>query len=827
MKEYKIGGMTCAACSARVERAVSAVDGVQYCAVNLLTASMNVEGGGDESIIAAVKAAGYSASPKGKEPHVSQKEEKNTEKRDILIRLVLSVALLLPLMYISMGHLMWNFPLPSVFSENPLVIALSELLLSAAVLVVNQRFFINGVRGVLKRAPNMDTLVSMGSAVSFLWSVYLLFKMALSDHKTSHAYLHELYFESAAMILVLITVGKLLEAYAKGRTTDAIKSLLNLTPKTATVIRDGGEVIIPSSEVRVGDIFLVRPGENVAVDGVVLEGESAIDESSLTGESIPSEKSHGSRVFAATVNTSGFLKCEATGVGEDTAMGRVVKMVSDATATKAPIAKVADKVSGIFVPFIIAASLITLFVWILVNGDVGHALSRAISVLVISCPCALGLATPVAIMVGSGIGARGGVLFKTATALEASGRVKTVALDKTGTITKGTPEVTDVIALGVDESELLSLAAALEVGSEHPLGSAVVNYTKKRGIEASSSSDFSAFAGGGVYALVDGIAAYAGSFKFISERVSLTDEAENYYTELSLDGKTPMFFSAGGELVGIIAVRDAIKEDSREAISELKSLGIKTVMLTGDNENTASAIAKLSGVDGFIAGLMPDEKERAVRELSADGGVIMVGDGINDAPALTRADVGMAIGRGTDIAIESADVVLVRSSVFDVVSAVKLGRAALKTIYENLFWAFIYNFVGIPLAAGAFTALFGWELDPMFAALAMSLSSFSVVMNALRLNFKKFFKKYDKTNIYTVKEDTKMEKMIKTVHIEGMMCPHCEARVKSLLEEMDGVISALVSHKEGTAKVEISQNITDGKIKSVIEAAGYKVTEIA
>jgi Cu2+-exporting ATPase len=817
--------MSCAACSARVEKAVLAVEGVTYCSVNLLTNSMSVEGADEQSIIAAVKAAGYGASVKGKisSDRADPESETAKEKKTLLFRLILSLLLLLPLMYISMGHVMWGFPLPNLLTHNPLVIALLELVFSGSVLIVNQRFFINGAKGALRRSPNMDTLVALGSGVSFGWSVYLVFKMCLEDSIIQHHYLHELYFESAAMILTLITVGKILEAHAKGKTTSAIKGLISLTPKIATVERDGKEIQIPSSEVQVDDVFLVRPGESIAVDGVVIEGSSAVDESALTGESLPAEKLHGSYVYAATNNTSGFLRCKALKVGDDTAMARVVKMVSDAAATKAPIAKVADRVSGIFVPAVLLIALVTALVWLFVNNSLGYALARAISVLVISCPCALGLATPVAIMVASGIGARGGVLFKNATALEICGKAKTVALDKTGTITRGEPEVTDVMAFGADEAELLSVASALEQMSEHPLAKAIINYTSVIGVSPCESENFSALFGNGVFCTVFGEDCYGGSYKFISEKAEIPPDAISYYETLSEAGKTPMLFTKGGRLLGIIAVADTVREDSKEAISELHKMGLRTVMITGDNERCARSIGMAVGVDEVISGLMPGEKEKVVKELSEAGRVVMVGDGINDAPALTRADVGMAIGRGTDIAIDSADVVLVRSTLLDVVSALKLSRATLKTIYENLFWAFIYNLIGIPLAAGAFIYLFGWELNPMFGALAMSLSSFSVVMNALRLNLKNFFKKYEKTNNYTLKEE---EEMVKVLEIDGMMCPHCEARVKQVLESLSGVLCADVSHKNGTARVISNAELSDAELTDAVTNAGYKVKGI-
>ena len=823
MKEYNVTGMSCAACSARVEKAVRALSGVSYCSVNLLTNSMSVEGADDASVISAVEAAGYGASLKGGVQAEKQSDGTKGEIRRLLSRMIASIVILIPLMYVSMGHVMWNFPLPTALSENAVAIALIQLVLSAIIIVINRKFFINGAKGVIHLAPNMDTLVALGSGASFLWSLYLVFKMTFADSVSAHHYLHGLYFESAAMILALITVGKLLEAYAKGKTTDAISDLIKLTPATATVLRDGKEIKIPTKDVRIDDIFIVRPGESVAVDGVVMEGESAVDESALTGESIPSEKSHGSRVYAATNNTFGYMKCRAVSVGEDTAISKVVKMVSNASASKAPIAKVADRVAGIFVPAVLTVSIITLIIWLIVNNSLGYALERAISVLVISCPCALGLATPVAIMVASGIGAKGGVLFKNATALEVTGRAKTVALDKTGTITVGEPSVVRLVAFDSSEEELLKIAAAVESGSEHPLGVAVVKYAKDQNISVPEFSSFSAIFGKGVSAEVDGILSYGGSYDFINGKIVLPECARKHYEEISGLGQTPIFFTKGNRFLGVIAVADTVREDSGAAISALKSMGIKTVMLTGDNERCARAVADVAGVDEVVAGVMPDEKEGVIQKLSLAGRVIMVGDGINDAPALARADVGMAIGRGTDIAIESADVVLVRSSLFDVVSAIKLSRATLKTIHENLFWAFIYNVIGIPLAAGAFISLFGWELNPMFGALAMSLSSFSVVMNALRLNTKKFFKKYEKTNNHTVKELVKMEK---TMKIEGMMCPHCEARVRDVLAGVSGVTSVNVSHVSGTAELVCTESVTDEVLRAAVEGAGYKVNEI-
>ncbi len=822
MKKYKVTGMSCAACSSRVERAVMGVVGVKSCNVSLLTNSMTVDGGEEEAVIRAVSEAGYRAesASKKKTAGTSQDALDSAEQKAVALRLIFSLLFMLPLMYLSMGHVMWNFPLPSRIGNSPISIALIQLLISGIILVINQRFFISGAKGALHRAPNMDTLVSLGAGVSYLWSVFVLFKMILGGYADAHEGLHELYFESAAMIFTLITVGKLLEAYAKGRTTDAIKSLMKLTPKLTTVERDGKEVEIPTDEVVRGDVFVVRPGESVSVDGIVLSGESAVDESSLTGESIPAEKSHGSRVYAATVNKSGFLRCEAESVGEDTVMAGVVKMVSDAASSKAPIAKVADRVAAFFVPAVLLIAVLTTAIWIFVNNSLGFALARGISVLVISCPCALGLATPVAIMVASGIGARGGVLFKNAAALEACGRVKTVALDKTGTVTRGEASVSDVFPTGSSEAELISLAYSLEYRSEHPLGAAVCRYAEKNGYAPFSADSFEAHSGNGVSASIGGEMCYGGSAKFISAFAQIPNSADEFCAQLSSHGKTPILFAKGGTLLGIIAVSDEIREDSREAVAELRRMGLRTVMLTGDNKRCAEAVGAVAGVDEVMAELMPAAKEEAVRALSESGGVIMIGDGINDAPALARSDVGMAIGRGTDIAIESADVVLVRSSLTDAVAAVKLGRAALRTVRENLFWAFIYNVVGIPIAAGAFIYLFGLRLEPMFAAAAMSLSSFCVVMNALRLNFKKFFSKHDKTNIYTAKEDVKM---VKTIKIEGMMCPHCEARVRDALEAVAGAGMADVSHTRGDAVVTLGDGISVDSLIKAIEGAGYKV----
>ncbi len=822
MKKYRVTGMSCAACSARVEKAVSAVLGVNSCTVNLLTGTMSVDGGDESEIIHAVESAGYGAYPfeKEKKPHDDGEEKK--ERRNIILRLASSVLLLLPLMYVSMGHVMWGFPLPSPLVSSAVAVGLFELLLSTLIMVINQRFFINGMRGVINRSPNMDTLVSLGAGASFVWSTYVLFKMCTVEHASAMHLLHGLYFESASMILTLITVGKMLESHAKGKTTEAIKELVKLTPKTATVLRDGKEILIPSEKIRPGDVFLVRPGERIAVDGVVIDGDSTVDESTLSGESIPSEKSHGCEVFAATHNISGFLKCEATKVGEDTVMSQIIKLVSDASASKAPIAKVADRVAGIFVPVVLIIAFATTLVWYFVNNNLSYALARGISVLVISCPCALGLATPVAIMVASGIGARGGVLFKNATALETCGRAKIIALDKTGTVTEGAAAVVKVIPIGMGEKDFLTVAATLEERSEHPLGVAIVSYASKLGIKPCEVKEFKAKSGSGVSSRIDGAMCYGGSYKFISS-VAETDGLKEYYESISDGGMTPVFFARENEVIGIIALADKVKDDSVRAVREFKKMGMRAVMLTGDNARVAKSIGDTVGIDETVAELMPADKKKEVKRLSKFGLVIMVGDGINDAPALTAADVGMAIGSGTDIAIDSADIVLMHSSLSDAVSAVKLSRATLRTIRENLFWALIYNIIGIPLAAGAFVHFLGWELNPMFGAAAMSLSSFCVVMNALRLNFKKIFKKCEKTKNYTVKE---VEKMVKTISVGGMMCPHCEARVREALESIAGLSEVNVSHKDGCATVTASDGVTDETIISVIEKAGYKVTEI-
>lgn len=818
-KSYNVSGMSCAACSARVEKAVSAVEGVDSCAVNLLTNSMVVSGEvSEEIIIAAVEKAGYGATPKAAEKQKNvNKSVQNNEEKQVLGRLIASIVLLIPLMYLSMGVVMWGWPVPRFLSENPLSVALLELIISGLVLVINQKFFISGFKSVLNGSPNMDTLVALGSGASYIYSIAVTFVM-IGDGNIHH--LHGLYFESAAMILTLITVGKMLEARAKGKTTDAIKSLMDLSPKTATVLRDGREQTVLASEVRVGELFLVRPGEAVPVDGIVVEGESSINEAALTGESVPCDKQKGDKVLAATVNQSGFLKCEATKVGGDTAIASVIKMVEDASSTKAPIAKVADRVSGIFVPVVMGIAILTFAVWMFINGDFSHALSRGISVLVISCPCALGLATPVAIMVGSGVGARLGVLFKNAEALELTGRAKIVALDKTGTITRGEPKVVDVLtAEGISESELISVAYALEKQSEHPLAKAICEYAEGKA-EALSVDSFKALSGSGVSAEMDGERILGGSFKFISTIADLSRFTSDY-ERLSGEGKTPLFFIRGERALGLIAVADTIRDESAEAISDMKAMGLSVVMLTGDNARTANAIGKAAGVDEVISDLLPEGKEAAIRGLCEKDRVIMVGDGINDAPALTRADVGMAIGGGTDIAIESASVVLMRDSLSDVVDAIRLGRSVLRNIHQNLFWAFCYNMVGIPLAAG----LLGLELDPMFGAAAMSLSSFCVVTNALRLNT--FRSKYNKTKKNNNKSIEKEEKQMKiTMKIQGMMCPHCEARVRDVLSALDCVESAEVSHVNGTAVVTPKGGCTAELLTKTVEDAGYKVVSV-
>ena len=838
--------MSCAACSARVEKAVMKVEGVSACSVSLLTNSMGVDGNASpEAVIAAVEAAGYGASlkvegkaatgkPEGQDPLADRETPK------LLARLLASVGFLLLLMYISMGHVMWGWYLPDALAKNYIALALSELLLAAIVMIINQRFFINGFKGLFKGAANMDTLVALGSGAAFVYSTAVLFimtaEMAAGNVHGAHAHLHGLYFESAAMILTLITVGKMLEARAKGKTTSALKSLMDLAPKTATVLRNGEEVDVSVDQIRKGDIFIVRPGEKIAADGIVIEGESAVDESSLTGESIPVDKLVGDNVSAATTNRSGFLKCEATRVGEDTTLSQIIKMVSDAAATKAPIAKIADKVSGIFVPVVIAIALVATMAWLISSGDVGYALARGISVLVISCPCALGLATPVAIMVGNGVGAKKGILFKTAAALEETGRIKIVALDKTGTVTKGEPRVTDLVTVeGVSEGELLSVAYAVENRSEHPLARAIVEFCKGRGITPDTECDnFRVLVGNGVEAEINGKKAVAGNLALVESLAGVSDEMKDKADELSGEGKTPVFISRDGEVIGALALADTIKSDSKAAIDELRAMGVRVAMLTGDNERCAAAIGRSAGIDEVYAGVLPDGKEKIIRELKNEGKVMMVGDGINDAPALTSADVGMAIGAGTDVAIDAADVVLMNSSLTDVVSTIKLSRATLKNIHQNLFWAFFYNSVGIPLAAGAFIAWLGWEMNPMFGAAAMSLSSFCVVTNALRLTFVKLPSAAASVDadgdlinvrVETVKKyfERKENKMQKTLKIEGMMCPHCEARVKKCLEALDGVISADVSHKTDSATVTLSADVSDELLKKTVEDAGYTV----
>ena len=825
MEQFDVKGMSCAACSARVEKAVSKLDGVSSCSVSLLTNSMAVDGSASEQeIIAAVRSAGYDAAVKGKTQTAKKPDDiKDTETPKILRRLIASLVFLLILMYFSMGHMMLGLPVPPFFEGNHLALGMLQMILSAIVMIINQKFFVSGFKGMLHLAPNMDTLVALGSGVSFLYSTVILFLMT-AEH--SGSLMNELYFESAAMILTLITVGKLLESRSKGKTTDALKSLMKLAPKTATVIRNGAETTVEIAQVRTGDVFIVRPGESIPVDGVVIEGGSAVDESALTGESVPVDKAQGDAVSAATINCSGYLKCEATRVGEDTTLSQIIKMVSDAAATKAPIAKIADKVSGVFVPTVIAIAAVTAVVWLFAGQTVGFSLARAISVLVISCPCALGLATPVAIMVGSGVGARNGILFKTAVALEETGKIRTVALDKTGTITRGEPVVTDVITNGVSENELLTCAASLEALSEHPLAKAVMGFAEGRGIAPSGLKDFRVRSGNGLEGEFGGEIIRGGNRAYIEKAAGIPQTLLDQATALAEQGKTPLYFSKGNKILGIIAAADVVKGDSPSAVAQLKSLGMKVVMLTGDNEKTAAVIGEQAGVDEVIAGVLPDGKERVVRELQNGGKAAMVGDGINDAPALTTADIGIAIGAGTDVAMDAADVVLVKSRLSDVPAAIRLGRATLRNIRENLFWAFIYNIIGIPLAAGVFIPIFGWQLNPMFGAAAMSLSSFCVVTNALRLNFVKLHPKDE--NIIPQKNNivVKEEKIMKdTLKIEGMMCPHCEARVKNALEALPEVDSALVSHKSGTAEVTLNAEIAHEALAAAVTAQGYEVTE--
>jgi len=835
MEQYTVTGMSCAACSARVEKAVSQVPGVKSCSVSLLTNSMGVEGTASaQEIISAVQNAGYGAAPKGQEAAAggtNDMEEalKDHETPALKRRLVASLGFLVVLMYISMGHTMWGWPAPAFVAENPVANGLAQLLLTGIIMVINQKFFISGFRSLWHRAPNMDTLVALGSAASFVYSTYALFAMsgaqAAGNMEMAHHYLHEFYFESAAMILTLITVGKMLEARSKGRTTDALKGLMKLAPKTANVVRDGEEVTLPIGQVRKGDVFVVRPGENIPVDGIVLEGHSAVNESALTGESIPVDKTVGDSVSAATVNQSGFIRCEATRVGEDTTLSQIIRMVSDAAATKAPIAKVADKVSGVFVPAVIAIAVITMAIWLLAGQTVGFALARGISVLVISCPCALGLATPVAIMVGNGMGAKNGILFKTAVSLEETGKTEIVALDKTGTITSGEPRVTDILAAaGVEAAELLRLAYALEKKSEHPLAKAILHKAEEERLAAEEVDNFRALPGNGLTAELAGSRLAGGSLRFISGQAAVPDDLRRRAELLAEEGKTPLFFSRDGQLLGIIAVADVIKEDSPRAIRELQNMGIRVVMLTGDNERTARAIGAQAGVDEVIAGVLPEGKEAVIRKLKRSGKVAMVGDGINDAPALTRADMGIAIGAGADVAIDAADVVLMKSRLSDVPAAIRLSRATLRNIHENLFWAFFYNVVGIPLAAGLWIPVFGWQLNPMFGAAAMSLSSFCVVSNALRLNlFDLRDAGKDKKIKHKHKEEPNMEKTLK---VEGLMCMHCDARVKKVLEALPEVEEAVANHETGIVNVTLNAPVADEVLKKTVEDQDYKVLEI-
>ena len=859
MKQYTVTGMSCGACSARVEKAVSKVDGVTSCSVSLLTNSMGVEGSAtDAQIVEAVEQAGYGASPKGTATESENDKANNSleqlkaaqdalvdrETPKLVNRLIASLIFLVVLMYFSMGHMMWGWPLPEFFNGNHVAMGLLQLLLTVAVMVINQKFFISGFKGLIHGAPNMDTLVALGSAASFGYSVYALFAMTAAqvngDMDAVMSYMHEFYFESAAMILALITVGKMLEAHSKGKTTDALKSLMQLAPKTATVVRDGVEQEISVDAVKKGDIFVVRPGENIPVDGEIIDGTTAVNESALTGESIPVDKQPKDAVSAATVNQSGFIKCRATRVGEDTTLSQIIQMVSDAAATKAPIAKIADRVSGVFVPAVITIAIITIIAWLIAGETVGFALARGISVLVISCPCALGLATPVAIMVGNGKGAKSGILFKTAASLEATGRTQIVALDKTGTITSGEPKVTDIVPdetffeeIGNHAGALLAIAASVEAKSEHPLAKAIMERAKTDEIAVAEVTDFSAVVGNGLTAILAGKMIKAGNLAFVSKFVKVSDDMRAKAVEFSKEGKTPLFFAADDRLCGIIAVADTIKEDSPEAVRQLKNMGIRVVMLTGDNEQTANAIGKQAGVDEVIAGVLPDGKEAVIRKLKKQGRVAMVGDGINDAPALTRADMGIAIGAGSDVAIDAADVVLMKSRLIDVPAAVRLSRATLTNIHENLFWAFFYNVIGIPLAAGLWYPLLGWKLNPMFGAAAMSLSSFCVVTNALRLNLCRVYDPKhdrkatpDRKNKTNKPNESEEKSMTKTMNIEGMMCGHCEARVKKALEALDAVSEAVVSHESGTAVVTLSSDISDEKLKETVEAEDYKVTSI-
>lgn len=850
MEQYIVTGMSCAACSARVEKAVSEVEGVTSCSVSLLTNSMGVEGTASSSaIIQAVEEAGYGASPKGGQEQSKeggfdslQDSLKDRETPVLRRRLLSSVIFLLLLMYLSMGHMMWGWPLPSFFEGNHVAMGLAQLLLTVIIMVLNQKFFISGFKSLRHRAPNMDTLVALGSSAAFVYSTYALFAMTdaqvKGDADAVMGYMHEFYFESAAMILTLITVGKMLEAYSKGKTTDALKGLMNLAPKTAVLVRNGAEVEVPVEQVKKGDIYVVRPGGNIPVDGVVLEGNSAVDESALTGESIPVDKAQGDSVSAATINQSGVLRCEATRVGEDTTLSKIIRMVSDAAATKAPIAKIADQVSGVFVPAVVTIAVITILVWLLLGKDIGFALARGISVLVISCPCALGLATPVAIMVANGVGARNGILFKTAVSMEETGKTAIVALDKTGTITQGEPKVTDLLpAEDVTEGQLLADAFHLEQMSEHPLARAVLDYGTQKGVRSKKVSAFQALPGNGLSAVCEGVHLTGGSVAYISSRTALSDKVKQQAQELADQGKTPLCFLRDDRYIGMIAVADVIKEDSPRAVRELRNMGIHVVMLTGDNRRTAEAIGAQAGVDEVVADVLPDGKENVIRELQKFGKVAMVGDGINDAPALTRADMGIAIGAGTDVAIDAADVVLMKSRLSDVPAAIRLSRAALRNIHENLFWAFIYNVIGIPLAAGVWIPLFGWKLNPMFGAAAMSLSSFCVVTNALRLNLFKLHnagrdhKRKDAIAVDIISDNSNNKKeednkMTKTIHIEGMMCGHCEAHVKKALEAIDGVAEAQASHEKGTAVVTLTADVADDVLTKAVEEQDYKVISV-
>ncbi len=831
MTQYNVTGMSCAACSARVEKAVNSVDGVTSCAVSLLTNSMGVEGtASPDEIIKAVTAAGYGASLKDgtKKETTNSDELKDTETPKLIKRLVASVVFLIPLMYISMGHMMWGWPLPHFMDNNHVAMGLAKMLFAIIIMVINQKFFISGFKGLINKSPNMDTLIAIGSGASFLYSTYSLFAMTVvqtaGDSAKVMSYMDGFYFESAAMILTLITVGKTLESYSKGRTTDALKGLLSMAPKTATIIRDGAETEVPTENVQIGDIFAVKPGESIPVDGVIIDGDTAIDESAITGESIPVDKTEGDSVTAATINSSGYIKCRAVRVGEDTTFSQIIKMVSDASATKAPIAKVADKVSGVFVPVVMCIAVVTFVIWLVVGQKFGYALSRGVSVLVISCPCALGLATPVAVMVGNGMGAKNGILFKTAAALEATGKTQIVAVDKTGTVTLGQPKITDIVPCdNISDDELLSVAYALEKKSEHPLAKAITDAAHQKNISLKETEEFSTLAGNGLKGVIDNKTVIGGSYAFVSGVVDFDNAVTEKYNTLAEQGKTPMFFVRDNKLLGIIAVADVIKEDSPRAIKELRDMGIKTVMLTGDNKRTADAIGRQVGVDTVISGVLPNEKESVIRRLSEYGKVAMVGDGVNDAPALTRADIGMAINTGTDIAADAADVVLMNSSLSDVSAAIRLSRATLTNIHENLFWAFIYNIIGIPLAAGVWIPIFGWTLNPMFGAAAMSLSSFCVVTNALRLNLFKIHKTKNVKKIKPVQVDIKeIVTMKKTVKIEGMMCPHCEAAVKKALEAVDGVETATPNHETNSAEITFTTSVDDEKIKKAVEDAGYK-----